>query len=104
MKQINDDIFNEEVLESDLPVLVDFSATWCPPCRRMLPVLEQLSTVNPGIKMVKIDIEESPITTANFNIGSVPTFIFFKSGKAVKSIMGVQSPTALQEMLNQLLD
>ena len=103
MKQINDDIFNEEVIESDKPVVVDFSAAWCGPCRRLIPILDKLASDNPGVKMVKMDIEESPITTTNFSIGSVPTLIFFKGGQVVKSMLGLQSPTVLQDTVNQLL-
>ena len=102
MKQINDDIFNEEVIESKQPVVVDFSAAWCGPCKRMMPILEQLATENPAVKMVKIDIEESPIATTTFRVDSVPTILFFKNGEAVNRLIGLQPSNRLQESVSQL--
>lgn len=97
MKQINDDIFNDEVLESQQPVMVDFYTQWCPPCKRMMPVLEQFAANNTNLKVLKVDIEDSPIAATNFSIDSVPTFIFFKGGEVVKRLTGVQPLALLQQ-------
>ena len=89
MEVINDTNFETEVLKSDKPVLVDFFATWCGPCRQMLPIVTELSEELAGqIKVVKMDVDEAPETPEKYNISSIPTFILFKDGQAVATHNG----------------
>jgi thioredoxin 1 len=86
---IDDDTFVTEVLESLEPVLLDFTATWCAPCRVVSPVIDKLSKEYEGkMKIVKMDIDEAPQTTNKFDIRGVPTFIFFRDGIEVERWVG----------------
>ncbi len=81
--------FQQEVLESDIPVLVDFFATWCGPCKMMSPVLEQLSEELEGkLKVGKIDVDEEPNLAGQYQVMSIPNFVIFKNGRAVDQIIG----------------
>ena len=81
--------FQQEVLESDIPVLVDFFATWCGPCKMMSPVLEQLSEELEGkLKVGKIDVDEEPNLAGQYQLMSIPNFVIFKNGRAVDQIIG----------------
>jgi len=84
MEQINDTNFDLEVLSSDKPVLVDFFAVWCGPCRQMLPVVEELSKEMADIvKIVKLDVDEAEQTAAKYDIQSIPTMLLFRGGQKV---------------------
>ena len=92
--------FEREVLNSDKKVLVDFWATWCNPCKMMLPVLEQLSKeVGDEIKIAKINIDNDPELASNFGVMSIPTFMVFEKGQLFKTAVGMQSLDKLKEML-----
>lgn len=94
--------FETEVLGSDTPVLVDFWATWCGPCRMVAPVLEQISKEKDGaLKVAKLDIDENPQIAQDFKIMSVPTMILFKGGKPVKTIVGAQSKGKLLQVIEE---
>ena len=81
--------FQQEVLESDIPVLVDFFATWCGPCKMMSPVLEQLSEELEGkLEVGKIDVDEEPNLAGQYQVMSIPNFVIFKNGRAVDQIIG----------------
>ncbi|MDD5625627.1 MAG: thioredoxin [Patescibacteria group bacterium] len=100
----NNQNFQEEVLESKLPVLVDFFSTWCPPCQMIAPIIEKLSQEMEGkIKIGKFNIEESVELTQKYNIGSVPTLIFFKNGEEIKRLRGAQSENNLQQEIDSIL-
>lgn len=104
MKQIKSNEFQVEVLESSVPVLVDFSATWCGPCQMMGPVLEQLSAEYAGkAKIVKVDIDESMDLAQKYQIMSVPNMIFFKDGVPKDAVVGAVPPAYLKEKLDKLV-
>ena len=104
MKQIKSDMFKKEVLESTVPVLVDFSATWCGPCQMMGPVLEEMSAEYEGkAKVFKVDIDESMDLANEYRIMSVPNMIFFKDGSPVDSIVGTVPATMVKGKLDELL-
>jgi thioredoxin 1 len=100
--EISDHDFGAEVLESPQPVLVDFWAPWCMPCRMLTPVLEQLAGENAGaIKVVKVNVDESPQTAAGYGISSIPTIMLFKDGQVVERFIGVQPKYRLQDAISQ---
>ena len=91
--------FEEEVIRSDKPVLVDFWATWCGPCRMLAPVIEEISQERNDIKVCKIDVDEEPGLAAEYGIQSIPTLIVFKDGKPVKKSIGVRPKDDIIAML-----
>lgn len=93
MAQIfNDENFEKEVLKSDIPVLVDFFAEWCGPCKMMGPVIEKLAEEYEGKwKIGKIDVDQSPKTSMEYSVQSIPTLMFFKDGKVVNTSVGFQA-------------
>jgi thioredoxin 2 len=98
------DISFRKELETATPVLVDFWAAWCTPCRMTAPVLEEIAKDKAGqIKVLKIDVDQNPATSRQFNILSIPTLILFKNGNPVETIVGAMSKTALLERLNPYL-
>lgn len=94
------DNFKQEVLESEVPVLVDFWAQWCGPCRMMHPVLEEISEEE-NIKIVMINVDEQPELAEQFNIMTIPTLMLFKNGKMVVSSTGAKPKNVVLNMLNQ---
>ena len=92
--------FEQEVLNSELPVLVDFWATWCGPCRMLAPTIAKIAEEQEGkIKVGKIDVDEEPELAAKYGIASIPTLMVFKNGLVVKSSVGVQPKAAIEAML-----
>ena len=87
--QLSDDSFKKEVLESDKPVLVDFWATWCAPCRMIAPSIEEIAKEYEGkLKVGKLDVDNNPNVASMFGIRSIPTLLIFKGGKVVEQIVG----------------
>ena len=102
--EITDQTFEEEVIKSTQPVLVDLWAPWCAPCRMVGPVVESLSEkYNGKFKFCKMNVDENQKTAAGYNVMSIPTLIFFKDGKAVDGVVGAVPETVLQEKIDQLL-
>jgi len=100
--ELTDASFEAEVLQSTLPVLVDFWAPWCAPCRILTPVVEQLATENAGsVKVGKVNIDDSPSVAAGYGINAVPTVMIFKNGQVVDRFIGVQPKHRLQSALDQ---
>lgn len=101
MNTINQNDFDREVLKSELPVLVDFFATWCGPCKMLGPVLESVAQEFQGkAKIVKVDIDDSPQLAGQLGITAVPTLMVFSGGKIVQKAMGFQSQKQLAALLN----
>lgn len=89
---VDDSNFEAEVLKSEIPVLVDFSAVWCGPCQRQMPVLEKFASENTNkIKVVKIDIDDSPMVTSKLGVKGVPTLMLFNAGSSLGSKVGLTS-------------
>ena len=100
----SDATFEQDVLASDTPVLVDFSATWCGPCRQVAPILEELSGQYEGkLKIVKLDTDANPQITAKYGITSIPTMHVFQGGEVVKTIVGAKPKPQLVKDLEQFV-
>ncbi|MCL2461062.1 MAG: thioredoxin [Defluviitaleaceae bacterium] len=95
--------FDAEVARSDKPVLVDFWAVWCGPCRMLSPVVEQIADENPAVKVGKLNVDEQPELAAQFGVMGIPTLILFKGGKAVKQMVGVQPKPVIVSAINGVL-
>ena len=92
--------FQEEVLNSDIPVLVDFWASWCGPCRMLSPTVAQIAVEKEGIvKVAKINVDDSPELAARYGIASIPTLMVFVNGEAVKTSIGVIPKGAVEDLL-----
>jgi thioredoxin 1 len=99
---VTDDSFSSDVLSSSTPVLVDFWATWCGPCKMVAPVLEEIASEKAGaLTVAKLDVDENPTTARDFQVVSIPTMILFKGGEPVKRIVGAKGKAAL---LRELAD
>jgi thioredoxin len=103
LTQVTDTNFDAEVIESEGPVLVDFWAPWCGPCRVVAPVLEEIASERPDLRIVKLDIDENPQTAARFQVLSIPTMILFKGGQPVKTVIGAYPKKKLEAELEPVL-
>lgn len=104
MLEITSNQFEQEVLQAEVPVLLDFYADWCGPCKMLMPVLEQLSTKLEGkAKFVKVNVDHAPDLAAKFGVMSIPTLVAFYQGKEVFKKVGLQQPAALEAALNELI-
>jgi len=102
--EITDDNFETEVINSDLPVLIDFWAVWCGPCKMIAPIVEELSTEYDGkAKIGKLDVDSNQQTSIKFGVRSIPTLLLFKDGELKETIIGAVPKTNIVEKLNALV-
>ncbi len=97
---INKNNFQEEVLNSEKPVLLDFWASWCGPCRMVMPIVEQIAEERSDIKVGKINVDEEPELASQFGIMSIPTLVVMKDGKVINQAMGARPKEAILALLN----
>ena len=101
---VSDDSFAQDVLSSSTPVLVDFWATWCGPCKMVAPVLEEIASEKAGqLTVAKLDVDANPDTARDFQVVSIPTMILFQNGEAVKRIVGAKGKAALLRELGDVV-
>ena len=101
--EINDDNFDSEVLQSDKPVLVDFWAPWCGPCKAIGPIIEDLAEkFNEKIKFAKCNVDNNPVTPSKYGIRSIPTLIFFNKGSIEEQVVGLVAKSKLEEIINKI--
>lgn len=104
VKQVTDATFEDEVLKSDKPVLVDFWAAWCGPCRQIAPSLEAIAAEHSEqLTIVKLNIDENPATAAKYGVMSIPTLNVYKGGEVVKTIVGAKPKAAIERDLSDFI-
>ena len=96
---INKNNFQNEVMNADKPVLLDFWASWCAPCRMVVPIIEEIASERPDIKVGKINVDEQPELASEFGIMSIPTLVVMKNGKIVQQVSGARPKEALLTMI-----
>ena len=101
--QVTDASFQAEVLESDVPVLVDFTASWCPPCRVMKPILAELAEELPDVRFVEVDVDDNLETAGRYGVLSMPTFLLFRAGEPVLQLIGARPKRRLSAELAEVL-
>ena len=99
-----DDNFEDEVLKSDKPVLIDFWAPWCGPCKAIGPIIEELAVeLKDSVKVMKLNVDENQKTAINYSVRSIPTLILFKEGKVLDTLIGLAPKTRLEEFVKKSL-
>jgi thioredoxin 1 len=103
LTNVSDDSFQAEVLENEQPVLVDFWAPWCGPCRVVAPVLEEIANERQDLRIVKLNVDDNQQTAAQYGVMSIPTMILFKNGQPAKTIIGAYPKKRLEAELEPVL-
>jgi thioredoxin 1 len=103
LTHVTDASFQAEVIESELPVLVDFWAPWCGPCRKIAPALEKIAEERDDLRVVKLNIDDNQATAAQFGVLSIPTMILFRHGAPVKTVIGVFPKEKIEKALEPAL-
>lgn len=102
VQQVNQDEFKTEVLESKVPVLVDFYADWCGPCKALAPTLDELSQNFTRAKIVKVNVDENPELAAKYNVRGIPNLTYFKDGSVVEQSAGLKTKDDIEVVLNRI--
>ncbi len=98
--KVTKDNFKDEVMSSDKPVLIDFWASWCGPCKMLSPVVDEIAEENNGFKVCKINVDENPELASEYKVASIPTLIVFKNGKLINTSVGVRSKEDILKMVS----
>ncbi|MGB7985447.1 MAG: thioredoxin [Terracidiphilus sp.] len=102
--EVNDATFDQEVLKSELPVLVDFWAVWCGPCKAIAPIVDSVATTHAGkLKVAKVNVDENGATPSRFGIRGIPALLFFKGGKVADQVVGFVPQDVIEEKIKRLL-
>lgn len=101
VEHVSKDSFEQQVLQSDKPVIVDFYADWCGPCKRLAPIFQELSEEVDSASFVKVNIEDEPDLAAKYSVQSIPTLILFKDGKPADRVMGLMPKDELRKVVEQ---
>jgi len=100
---VTDKSFAADVLRHDQPVLVDFWAEWCGPCKMINPVLKEIAEENPGIRIAKLNVDENPTTARNYHVTGIPLMIVFKDGQPAKQILGAKPKRKIMDDLREFI-
>lgn len=104
MEHVKDDTYVAQVEGSELPVILDFGATWCGPCKKLEPILDQLAGEYEGrVRILKVDVGEAPATAQKFGVMSVPTVVFLKGGQKIHQFVGLESKDKITKMIAEKL-
>lgn len=102
--EIGDGNFEEEVLQSEKPVIIDFWAPWCGPCRAMTPIIEDIAkNFGDKVKVTKCNVDDNPITPGKYGVKAIPTLIFFKNGELFEQVTGMMAKPKVEEVLNRMI-
>jgi thioredoxin 1 len=99
--EITRDNFESEVLKSDKPVLVDFWAEWCGPCRMVAPVLDEIATERSNVRIAKVNVDQNQELAMQFQVSSIPTFVLFKDGQVADRMLGAMPKAAFEDFINR---
>lgn len=99
--KLTKEIFENEVMKSDKPVLIDFSAVWCGPCRMVAPIVDEIAEENPQIKVCKVDVDEEPELAQAFGVSSIPMLVVVKNGKITASAVGARPKESIISLLGE---